>query len=293
MAVPAPAIETKIGAIADPRERLLAFAVEREAIRLRRSAGQPKPWTDDIILRSYRFCNIRREDDAVTQWIRVNWREPYAGDEDLWFGMVVARFVNWPETLAEIGWPVPWEPERFLRVMARRKEYGELCFGPAYIVSTNGRKMSKAEYVTVEVLQPLWQGRERLRPKPGDSLNSYHMLLGQMQGLGSFMAAQVIADCKYVEPLRKAVDWYTFAASGPGSRRGLNRILNRPKDAAWREDEWRLQLRRLQDWINSKWLHEPFHGQDCQSLNCEFDKYERVRLGEGRPKRLFEGNGQA
>jgi hypothetical protein len=34
----------------------------------------------------------------------------------------VARFINWPDTLAEIGYPVPWNlnREHFLAVMAVR-----------------------------------------------------------------------------------------------------------------------------------------------------------------------------
>jgi len=284
-------IETAIGAIADPRKRLLAFAVEREAIRLRRAAGQAKPWTMDPILRAYRFCDVRREDDAVTQWIRVNWREPHAGDADLWFGMVVARLINWPATLQEIGWPVPWPATaaHFLQVMAKRRAAGEVAFGPAYIVSTNGVKMEKAQYLCSEVLAPLWMHRNTTRPRAGDSLNSYHITLGAFRGLGSFMAAQVIADLKYCEPLRQATDWHTFAASGPGSRRGLSRVLNRPVDTSWNEDRWRQELRRLQDWLNERWPHEALHGQDCQNVLCEFDKMERVRLGEGRPKRLYNG----
>jgi hypothetical protein len=134
---------------------------------------------------------------------------------------------------------------------------------------------------------PLWNQREVLRPQPGDTLNSYHMTLGQLYGMGSFMAAQVVADLKYVEPLMSASDWWTFAASGPGSRRGLNRVLGLPKDNPWREDEWRLANERLRGWFNDRWEHEPLHGQDLNNLECEFDKWERVRLGEGRPRAKY------
>jgi len=73
---------------------LVAWISEREAIRVRREAGQPKPWTDDPILQEGRFCNIRRENDRVTCWIAQNWREPHADDPELWFAMAVARLVN-------------------------------------------------------------------------------------------------------------------------------------------------------------------------------------------------------
>jgi len=31
------------------------------------------------------------------------------------------------------------------------------------------------------------------------------------------------------------------------------------------------------------------HMQDLQNCLCEFDKYERVRLGEGRPRNGYRG----
>jgi hypothetical protein len=33
------------------------------------------------------------------------------------------------------------------------------------------------------------------------------------------------------------------------------------------------------------------HAQDIQNCLCEFDKYERVRLGEGTPKQLYKPKG--
>jgi hypothetical protein len=285
--------------LATPIDRLMSFIIEREAIRLRVAANEPATdrgqWTRDPILQQYRFCNVRREHDRVTRWISDNWRTPNATDPDLWFAMLVARFVNWPETLAEIGYPVPWSSAKFMRVMGRRKENKLKCYGGAYMIradsGTPGR--STAEYQVIEMFDPMWARCEELRPRTGDTLNSYHMMLGQLFGLGSFMAAQIVADLKYVSPLREASDWWTFAASGPGSRRGLNRVLDRPKDAPWTEENWRTELGRLQIIVADRWdeatMGPPIHAQDLQNCLCEIDKYERVRLGEGRLRTLYKG----
>ena len=50
-----------------PLNRLVYFITEREAIRLKKEAGEPKPWTSDPILQQYRFCNVRRMDDKVSK----------------------------------------------------------------------------------------------------------------------------------------------------------------------------------------------------------------------------------
>jgi hypothetical protein len=269
---------------------LMFWVEEREAIRVRRASGAPEPWTEDPILGAFRFCNVRREDDRVTRWIAANWREPHADDPDLWFAMAVARLVNWPDTLDEIGYPVPWSPEKFLSVIAAREQRGETRFGSAYNISNGGSTAPKHQHLVDKVFAPLWVRRKQLRPRTDDSLLSFFARLEQMQGLGSFMSAQIVADMKYTLPLRSARDWSTFAASGPGSRRGLNRIMGRPVDAPWKEDNWRSALRRLHESIKPELERiglGDLHAQDLQNCLCETDKMLRAKLGEGKPKRRF------
>ena len=275
---------------------LIRWIQERENVRIRRATGAPKPWTDDPILQAWSFCNVRREDDRVTRWIAANWRDPNAGDPDVWFAMAVARCVNWPDSLAEIGYPTEWQPERFVaaledRATRRKADKKTKVFGDAYNISNGGSSEPKALHIA-GVLTSLWDRRARVRPKSGDSLLEFYGRLKQCDGFGGsgFMAAQVIADAKYVGLLKTARDWMTFAAPGPGSMRGLNWVLNRPTDARWREPDWLAALRKLRDEIAPELARiglEDLHAQDLQNCLCEFDKNERMRLGEGKPKRKF------
>jgi 5-hmdU DNA kinase, helical domain len=283
-------MQTEITKIKDPIDRLFAFARERHAIYQRRAAGKNPPWTEDEILREYRFCNVYRELDKVTTWIRDNWRTPNNDDPDLWFAMCVARLFNQPESLAVIGYPVPFDLVKFSRKIVNHKRAGGKCFNAAYIVSTAGFTMDKIAYVSHNVLTPLWKGRERLRPTENDTLNSYHMNLGQMQGFGSFMSAQVVADIKYHPPLDNAKDWETFAASGPGSRRGLNYVLGRARKDPWEEDKWRLELGRLREQLLPMFARAKMpkpHAQDIQNLLCEWSKYWRAATEEKMPKQKY------
>ena len=263
--------------------------IKLEQIRVLRESGAPSPWSDDPVLRDWSFCNVRREDDRVTQWVTQNWREPHKDDPDLWFAMAVARFVNWPDTLQELGYPVPWDKEHFVLVLQTRAARGEKMFSEAYKISNSGKSVPKVGHVA-GVLDRLWQARKALRPKCGQRLAEYHGRLKQRNGLADFMAAQVVADLKYVEPLRSANDWLSFAAPGPGSMRGINRVLGRPLEKKWDPDQWRAALRRLHAAIlpdlEGIGLGD-LSASDLQSCLCELDKYERVRLGEGKPKRRF------
>jgi hypothetical protein len=274
---------------------LFEFVQERHNIYVHRLAKRPKPWTTDPILQQWRFCNVYRERDKVTRWIATHWREPHSDDPDLCFAMAVARLVNWPDTLAEVGYPVPWDPERFVTVLEDRQRRGEKVFTGAYMIHADRHfDGSKAAYLAAKVFGPLWEGRDALRPRLCGTLAQAHAALMRYDGMGSFMAAQVIADVKYVEPLRSAPDWWTWAASGPGSLRGLNRVLGRPKDAPWAEPEWLRRLQALHREINplvATAKMPELHAQDLQNCLCEWDKYERVRLGEGKPRSKYPGLG--
>lgn len=273
-------------------EPLLYWAKEREAIRLRREIGESWPWTADPILREYRFCNLERERDKVTLWIFENWIQPNASDPDVWFSAAVARYLNLPETLSGLGYPVPWNSRRFAKIVGGRRLSRQKIFNGAYMISSKVKGEEKYIYLQKHLFAPLWRRREKLRPREGDTLADFHLRLMSAYGVGSFMAAQIIADVKHVGPLKAAPDWWTFAASGPGSRRGLNRILGQPVKAPWKEEVWREQLLVLSAKIAPEFEKHGLPRIDNQNLQnalCETDKYLRAKAGEGRPKQRYRG----
>lgn len=263
-----------------------AFVHERHRVYLKRAAGQPAPWTEDAVLSAYRFTNVYRELDTVTQWIAKNWRNANASSPDLWFAMCVARLINWPETLAELPFPDRWDGRiaaKYVKVLTERQHAKKKVFTSAYIINqavTGGYGVSKAEYLSTVVFPQLWLLRLAIRPREGDTLAAFHARLMQGYGMGSFLAAQVVADTKLVSPiLLEAHDWNTWAASGPGSRRGLNALTNRPVDERLRESVWLTAVQHLQKRLNETRdktvLLAALDAQDVQNCLCEYSKYSR------------------
>lgn len=276
---------------------LIAFMRARHAVYLKRKMNMPKPWTTDPILLDYRFCNVYRELDKETTWIRENWREPLHDHPYLFFAMTVARVVNWSPTLAEMRLPVPFERSDFVRVLNKRAALGEQVWTGAYMITTHGQPIPKQHYYADKVLKPIWEKRKFLAPHEGDTLASFHARLSACEGIGSFLAAQVVADTKHHGPLKNAHDWWTWAAMGEGSRRGLNRVFDRPHKQKINSTIWHRDLSALHREVN---LYIRSHhtnlftidAQDLQNCLCEFDKYERVRLSQGRPRSRYPGRGE-
>lgn len=253
------------------------FINEREAVRIKKESGAPRPWSEDTILQQWKFCNVHREDDRTTRWIAKNWREPNAQDPDLWYALVIARrALNWPGSMEALGYPVPWNPDKFLQVLHARSASGAKSYDTAYQLLVQGRKGDKAENLIRYVLAPLWEARDFIRPRKGDTLRSFFDRLSGFKYMGLFYSGQVVADLKYAQ-LQDAPDWESFAVPGPGSERGLNRVMDRPFKNVWRKGEWDVMFQTLRSHIT-----HPMHGQDLQNCLCEWDKYERIRLGDGR-----------
>lgn len=277
---------------------LVGFIAAREYHRIAKERGwKAIKVSPDPIISEYRFCNVRRNDDRVTKWVMANIVEPFAEDPNLWFYLVIARLFNKPDTLGAFTYAQyrSWRPEEWRKKLKAMREHGPI-FNGAYIVSTNGIASDKVDYLIDHVLGPMWKARDVIGSTIAGAmnLNTVHAALMSVQGLGSFMAAQVIADLKYASPPARWADFHTFAASGPGSRRGLNRVLGLPMFTARPEADFREKLAELRELVNARLKQRPamrhlvpLTAQDVQNCLCEFDKYERARLGEGKPKQKY------
>lgn len=274
-----------------PRDRLLYWVRERESVRLKKESGTPPPWTDDLILRTYRFCNVRRMDDRVSRWLMENWYGPHPEHPNTVVAAALARHFNLPEALREIvgevftadGEPPRWG--RIKRCVRDRKRRGFKVFNSAYMVRGIGTS-DKTEMVVDRVCKPLGE-----RP-PGVDTSSMRKSVCSLLpywGFSSFMAGQVVADLRWVLP----GDWgdrHEWAPLGPGSARGLKRLYGGSVGAALPASELPGLLSRavaeLPKLVSAE-ISAGTEAMDYQNCLCEWDKYERALWGEGRPKRLY------
>lgn len=293
------------------------FIIERHKIYLRKNVeGMKKPWTSDPMLQSYRFCNIYRQLDTVSMWINDNIIEPYERHPNLWFMLAIARLINWPDTLQELMdrkvWPVDdWNPKRFYEALVDRKDRKEKIITGAYIINSvfpkgfDAPDKSKIYYIPYVGLDPLFQNREELSRACKSTMAKAVESLKKNQGWGAFMAYQVIVDLSYSDRwLRRAEDFNSYTSPGPGTTRGMNRLIYGGRKNLLNGDKLNEPMIKARKEIN-RYLKETvpeeywtgdfrtgFSTLEMSNVSnsfCEYDKYVRLISGQGEPRSRYAG----
>jgi len=286
-----------------------AFARERHNIYLKRVTGAPPPWTDDPILRRYKFTNVFREVDRTTVWFREHIREPLWNDPRVLFATVAFRWFNKievGEVLHNHFLFLNWSAEVAENRLREAFPKGPYVNG-AYIIKTpDGMDKLKGVLWCIEkfrtVQDPLRKGRTvretLVEHFPNWSLQRAWEHLREFPYLGDFMAYEVVTDLRHTYLLENAPDIMTWANPGPGACRGYGRVTGEGVDRYDRgkERDRQIVIGGMQSLLlaggnDIYWPHAwpRWEMREVEHTLCEFDKYERARLGEGKPKQLFRG----
>lgn len=308
----------------DGVQRFFRYARARHTVHLRRMAALPAPWTDDKILQTYRFCNVYRELDRTTYWFRKYVRQPLADRPEVLLATVLFRWFNristgeaifmqtdlatvppgataWDEFLAS-GSTTP------LRSVVRK-----FCGSGPYVTGSYIIKTPDGMDKLTGVLDCVDRFNTGERPIPtserglfgwrrvaelllqsrGTSLETLWTWLRGFPFMGDFMAYEVVTDLRHTALLRDASDIMTWANPGPGAVRGLARIHDRVGHDRPRPEQLQreMQLLLLHSQNPELWpqthVSPPWEMREVEHTLCEFDKYERTRLGQGRPRQRF------
>jgi|TARA_E500000305_G_scaffold41229_1_gene31804 hypothetical protein len=278
-------------------ESYFGWINERHSIYQRRLLGAPPPWTNDSILQEYKFTNPFRENDRVTVWMRDKWTKPNDNRPhgEMIFNCCMFRMVGTSEFAEEHGWVEDFNPQKTKHLIESRLSLGKRTFTGAYIITNQGLKAPKSEVVVDHFLTPIWENKETLAKiaQKTQSLQALHEAMGAYKGWGGggFMSYEVVTDLNYTPVLDKAKDRFTWANAGPGAIRGINRILGRDLKKGMTQPTANENMVRLLKHAPYHVLgHIPLKQIDMRTIEhslCEWDKYERVRLGQGRPRSVY------
>ncbi len=299
-------------------DSIVRFWLERHKIYLRRHVlKKDKPWTTDPMLRNYRFCNIYREVDTVTEWVIKKVIKPYEKNDNLWFMLATARLINWPETLQEMmdnrAWPTDlYNANVLYRVLCARADRKEKIVTGAYVVNSVFPKGAvvkdnrKVNYIPYFGLQGLWAKRKILQDAAHTSMDAFVGEMTKCHGWGAFMAYQVAVDLSYSKKwLGSAPDVHTYTSPGPGTTRGMARLMTGGRKPELRGDKLNKYMIRLREKMNERapqlvkpeWWTGDFHTgfadlsmPNVSNCLCEYDKYVRLISGQGEPRSRYKGS---
>jgi|TARA_R100001530_G_scaffold94_3_gene174 hypothetical protein len=283
-----------------PFYNFLYWINQRHAIYCRKKEGLPWPWTEDKILQKYKFTNVFRELDKTTVWMRENLTNPNAHQSYplMIYNCAVFRMFGTMEMCEAIGgWQDIYNPRHLKRIARERLDNKQKVFTGAYIITNQGKKDPKENIVVDEFLFAIWDYRQLLSDIASrGSLQQMHQNLGKLQGWGGggFMAYELVSDLRHTPVLRDATDINTWANAGPGAKRGLNRVFGRPLKFASSKHGWNEEMKKLLLKVNAlKHSYVPtLEMREIEHSLCEFDKYERVKNGEGKPRSIYQPPGQ-
>lgn len=272
------------------------FAAERQRIFLRRARGEQPPWTEDAILRQYKFCNAFRASDRVSQFlIRDVIYGSDAGGDDLLMRVVLfrlfSRIETWRALEHELG-PLTLRTLRGRRLAPalERLQLAGPIYTSAFILCANKAFGFERKYLNhLELVRSMF--RRRALPLAIGRARSlrevYHALLAYPL-LGPFMAYQLAIDINYSSLVDFDED--EFTVPGPGAERGIRKVFPTAR---------RSEMARIIDWVTVNQESEAarfgidlptlfgrqLHAIDCQNLFCELDKYARVAFPELKSNR--------
>jgi hypothetical protein len=292
------------------------FASKRQQAFEARVAGGSGPWSDDRILREYKFCNVFRASDRVSQYMirDVAYLDDDSSPEDRLFQIVAFRTFSNIRTWDTVTYLLGHSPRisdlesgAFESALNRTKEINSGLYTGAFILCATdayGRRIKHLNHVELfkDMFVSADLGRRLLE---ATSLKGVYDLLHTFPLMGDFMSYQTAIDLNYSQYINFSED--DFTQPGPGAVRGIKKVFKdlgglTPQEVImWMVDNQEREFARLGYDFNGLWGRR-LHAIDAQGLFCETDKYCREAVPElasartrikarfspaGEPMRLF------
>jgi thymidylate kinase len=274
------------------------FAAERQAIFFKRQAGTPPPWTNDPILREYKFTNAYRASDRVSQFlIKYVIYEGDQAPEEVFFRILLFKLFNkietWRLLMEKLGAlrHAEYSFTRYDDVLSAAIAAGQTIYSAAYIMPSGSWAFgsTRKHRAHLHLLERMMEDELPLRIAEARTMLNGFNLLRSYPMIGDFLAYQYITDLNY----SNLTDFSEteFVVPGPGARSGIQKCfaslggLSEADLIRVVTDRQGEEFARLGLDFRSLW-GRPLQLIDCQNLFCEVDKYARVKHPE------VEGIGQ-
>ncbi len=288
------------------------FVYQRHLIWYKRFVlRQSAPWTDDLILATFKIINMYRELDTCTIYL-VEKLKGVSDRTTVLVNVVFYRFFNLCNLYEDLGIDVLSTFDARVRdLLIERfdslKKSGRPIFNNAYLISSGGRgskHVNVLSYLSIVNWSRLVTDLDQ-STTPEESFD----YLMNIPMVGPFLACEMWTDLTYVKWFKQGWTDNDFVNIGPGAKWGLELLYGKMNPAGLEkklrglyEKQWQV-LPTIHEELGEElsWKEIAFRGAssnypflsitNVEGALCEFRKYWNISHGVGRRK-YFHPRGQ-
>lgn len=264
------------------------FAAERQAIYFRRLEDLNGPWTSDPILLQYRFTNVYRASDRVSQYLirEVQYRDDRANSPDeIFFRTILFKLFNrietWTKLELRLG-PLSRSRTKLSDISVVLDELmarGDKIYTAAYITPSPPFGLARKHANHLSLLARMIEDRVPDRISRARDLRSVFEILLRYPGLGPFLAFQFAIDLNYSMMLDH--DEASFVVAGPGALDGIAKCFRNIGKRSAEDIIYLMCDTQERAFAEAGLEFQDLFGRrlqpiDCQNLFCEISKYARI-----------------
>lgn len=265
------------------------FAVKRQEVFFNRMQDKEFPWTDDVIIQKYKFTNVYRASDRVSQYLikHVIYDDGKYSPEDQCFRILFFKLFNKIETweymknaLDEITYS-SYEYERYNQLLTEKIYNNEKIYSAAYIMPSgkNCFGYEKKHQNNLKLLEYMMKTGLSQKIAKARKLQELYEILLDYPTLGFFLAYQFAIDINYSELCD--FNEMSFVVAGPGAKNGIHKCFGDLKGYVYEDVIKYVAEKQDEEFAKRGLKFKNLFGRklqliDCQNLFCEVDKYARV-----------------
>lgn len=285
----------------DIYDEYFRFACKRQDIFFKKIQGKKRPYSDDLVLNEYKFCNAYRASDRVSQYLIKNviYNENIEkmSEEDIVFRVLLFKIFNKIETWQYLTQKLGvisaknFKFDTYDMLLKEYKDSGRAIYNSAYIscaTKAYGYDFKHQNHLKL-IHQMIFEDSITQKIVKAKKYSDVFYILRSYPLIGNFMAYQLMSDLNYTPIID--FDENDFTIAGPGAIRGINKCFKnrdrRPYEyfIMYMVENQDREFERLD--LNFKNLFgRKLHAIDCQNLFCELDKYCRVVHPELKSNRV-------
>lgn len=279
------------------------FIFDRHLIYYKKNNGGAYPWTNDLILNKYKFCNVYRQLDKGTVYLWESVRKYKDPGYQRFLIVLYRRFntIQFFKLIDEAINPV-FNVHKAIEILDKAKQQGHVLFNNAYTlcqVPFDSRCRPKDKHVQILLSMESIRKQKLLNNIDSQSASDLFKYL-QFNGhrIGPFLAYQIMQDFYGIGLKINHFNEFTFV--GPGALPALKWIFpncTNPLDACLnltnnQKDFWYILNKKFsKDWYricdSSIENSTELSIHNIQNSLCEFRKYTNLKSNKGR-KRFYE-----